>query len=111
MQSGCFDSERLVALPIVEDSGGSSPRNVRGFAIVYITGCYEDSVPIDSASVPLDHPETSADQCFDAGIQTFGSANDYELRGVPINVYVTQGSSGGIGSTLRNSIVTVQTVQ
>jgi hypothetical protein len=102
-QTDCFNSRRLVVLPVVEDSGGSSPRNVRGFATVYVTGCYR-------GSDPMDNPSASPRDCGTAVFETlFGI--DWEIRGVPINMYVTNGSTGSITSTERSSALTIQTVQ
>jgi hypothetical protein len=111
VQTGCFNSRRLVVVPVVEDSGGSSPRNVRGFATVYVTGCYHQNTPLDNPGVPLEDPDDSADDCVDAAIATFFGSDSYEIRGVPINMYITNGSLGGLSSTARSSVLTIQTVQ
>jgi hypothetical protein len=103
VQTGCFNSRRLVVLPVVEDSGGSSPRNVRGFATVYITGCYR-------GSDPMDNPNTNPRDCDDAFFEMLFGV-EWEIRGVPINMYITNGSTGGLTSAERSSVLTIQTVQ
>jgi hypothetical protein len=108
VQSGCFHSHRIVVLPIVENQGGNSPRNVLGFTTVYLTGCYRDGVD------QIDDPGEQARDCGTAAFLTwlFGF-NDFEIRGVPINFFVTNDLLGSrdIGSPMQNSVLTIQTVQ
>jgi hypothetical protein len=108
VQNGCFNSHRIVTLPIVDDGPGGGvgigvPRSVEGFVTVYLTGCFE-------AGDSMDDPDVDSD-CREAWIATAFGSSEYELRGVPLYTYVTRGATGGITSTDRSSVLTIQTVQ
>jgi hypothetical protein len=125
VQTDCFDNPRIVVMPIVQggSDGGGRGRIVRGFAMVYLTGCYHSMIDGDRDGDPepiaVPNPEAEnrgcdgdANEVDDCG--QFDDATDgcwSEIRGVPIYSFVTSGALGDVDSTTRNSMLTIQTVQ
>jgi hypothetical protein len=106
-------------LPIVRGGGdgGGSGRRVRGFATVYITGCYSRNTPINEPNLNAQTRDCDGfedpEDCDDEDDRTEGCA--IEIRGVPLHIYVSEGSLGGMLSTSSSQIanfpVTIQMVQ
>jgi hypothetical protein len=116
VQNDCFDNPRIVVLPIITGgSNGSGSRPVRGFAVVYLTGCYETG---DTSSIS----QREREECEDNGGDEHepedcddpDDANDacfVEVRGIPVRVFASRESIGDIASPSVNSLLTIQTVQ
>jgi hypothetical protein len=118
IQNDCYNNPRIVVLPIVSSgvngvSGDNHrPEPVRGFAAVYITGCYhEDDVTNSTA-------EKETNEC--NGNWNMGDCDDeddaepdcfWEIRGIPIHILVAGESLGGIAPPSTNAPLTIQTVQ
>jgi hypothetical protein len=90
-------SPRVVLL-VVTDNG----TRVRGFAAVFITGCFEER-----AGQPGNALTNTINRC--------GAANQYgghtEVRAVLLRVFVTSDSVGGIGPVTTTSPLTIQTTK
>jgi hypothetical protein len=115
VQNNCFDNPRIVMLPIVTGgSDGSNGRRVRGFATVYLTGCYVKSQPVtepnpSAQNKDCDDFDDDPEDCNDPDDRTDGC--DYEIRGVPIHLYVSDGSLGGMTAPRTSAPVTIQVVE
>jgi hypothetical protein len=121
VQNDCYGNPRIVVLPII--SGGDddpSDRPVRGFATIYITGCYDQGDPGSVAA-------RETNDCSESGGNGPGqqrqwrirrcdrnNADDdcyWEIRGIPVHIFVSDGSLGGIDSPSANAPLTIQTVE
>lgn len=109
VQNDCFNNPRIATLPI---TSAADPRQVTGFATMYLTGCYQTDDPI---TVP--NPDGESNTCHAAA---HGSCpwwwpwchnRQWELRGIPIQTLVTEGALGGITAPRRNAPLTIQTVK
>jgi hypothetical protein len=138
VQNDCYDNPRIVVLPIISGgSDGMASRPVRGFATVYITGCY---IADNVASPALrEDNECDSDDCLDGDDHDHsnlqGGNNDcmnvcpgnsncnvcgsnsnrlacfVEIRAIPIHMFISEGSLGGISEPSPNAPLTIQTVQ
>jgi hypothetical protein len=121
VQNDCYGNPRIVVLPII--SGGDDDldeRPVRGFATVYVTGCYHQDDPGSVA-------ERERNDCSVSGgnndnqrgrwqVNRCGGNNPeddcfWEIRGIPVHIFVSDGSLGGIDPPNPNAPLTIQTVE
>jgi Flp pilus assembly protein TadG len=112
VQNDCYGNPRIVVMPIVSSSNTSERSEpVRGFATVYITGCYDvnQSVSADTKQRNECEGNWDVDNCDNPG-----SAEVHcfiEIRGVPIHQFIVEGSLGGISEPATSAPLTIQTVQ
>jgi hypothetical protein len=121
VQNDCYGNPRIVVLPIV--SGGDddlSDQPMRGFATVYITGCYDQANPGTVAA-------RETNDCSESGGNGPGQERQWrirrcdgpnpdddcfwEIRAIPVHVFVTAGALGGISTPTSNGPLTIQTVE
>lgn len=127
-QNDCFNNPRIVIMPITLDSGASGgDKDVDGFAVVYLTGCYDRSAPL-----PEPNPNAETNTCSGASLPNPNQQDDsrdcglsgggggytpsafcrVEIRGVPVRVFLTSGAIGALGAmTNPNFPLTIQTVE
>ena len=74
------------ALIVISDGG---EENVRGFAAVYIVGCFLDDAPLTNAINDCDAAAFAPNELAQGHV---------ELRGVIVNVFLTEEAAGDIGS-------------
>jgi hypothetical protein len=125
VQNDCFDNPRIVVMPITFDNGASGgDKDVDGFAIVYLTGCYDRGASIaepnpaaetntcSGATLPSPTSEDDNRECDDAPGYTPSAFCRVEIRGVPLRVFITRGAIGDLGAiTNPNFPLTIQTVE
>jgi hypothetical protein len=96
VQNDCFDHPRVVLLPVTDDGGAS----ISGWTAVFILGCFDLTVPISPGAA-------TTNDCPPGG----GPAEDKDVRGIPIRIFVTEGAIGDIDSTGNPAPLTIQTVE
>jgi hypothetical protein len=125
VQNDCFDNPRLVILPITTGSIPGNPDNaqsrtvdISGFAVVYITGCYEKTSNVGSGGFGQPNSTADVNDCSVDELATpdVSYANNFttftEVRGVPIRVFITQGAIGGLTDIEdTNFPLSIQTVE
>jgi len=90
----CFSPR--VSLIVISDASGTPGSRVRGFAAVYITGCYLQNSPLTRVM---------------NGCTSNAQPGQQEIRAVLLRVFVTSDSVGGIGPPSLTSPLTIQTTK
>jgi hypothetical protein len=134
VQNDCYDNPRIVVIPIMRSSSGDTDnglndRPVVGLATVYVTGCFLTGDPgseqarqsnecnADDCDFPGDGlqgdclnvcPGTSCSVCSNTSLLR---SCHVEIRAIPIHMFITEGSIGGIAAPTNNAPLTIQTVQ
>lgn len=119
VQNNCFDNPRVVIMPFTNNpaGGGGGIERVDGFAIVYITGCYESSSPLNEGVADPDKQGETNDCSVDTLAEpdvSYGAAftDATEVRGVPVRVFITRGDVGGLGDIADpNAPLAIETVE
>jgi hypothetical protein len=126
VQNDCFGNPRIVVLPILSSSNrNANSEPVRGFALVYITGCYHEDAGSAIAQMERNEcapPPSGNDSCEEDDVTICWDIDDcededeeedchYEIRGIPIHAFITEGSLGEIGEPSNNAPLTIQTVK
>lgn len=97
-------SNPRVGIVIISDGNG---RPVRGFAAVYILGCFDPAKPSLTTETNTCPPaEFSGGHDGEAG-----NGGAVEIRAVLLRLYMTNGAVGGIGPIDGTSPVTIQTTR
>jgi hypothetical protein len=112
VQNGCFDNRRIVVIPFTNDpatSGGD--KQIDGFAVVFITGCYLSDEPMHEGGESVTEtdecenwdPATPEDRvltndCIASATYVPSDFCKYEVRGVPVRVFLAEAGIGRLGS-------------
>ncbi len=97
-------SNPRVGIVIVSDGNG---RPVRGFAAVYIVGCFDPTAPLTTETNTCSSGEGAGHHEGDEG----NGGGQVEVRAVLLRLYMTSGAVGGIGPIDALSPVTIQTTR
>lgn len=134
VQNDCYNNPRIVILPFTNESATSSAdKDVDGFAVVYITGCYLSNTPLHGSPAaevetntcsgwpePTDIPDSDDDDagrdCQQQGPYVPSDFCRYEIRAVPIRLFITDGAVGGLldmndGASQNDFPLTIETVE
>jgi hypothetical protein len=112
VQNDCYGNPRIVVLPILSSSNtDDAPHPVRGFATVYITGCYHEDAPSDPGQMEENECDGNWDMS-NCNHPVFPSEHcRFEIRAIPVHMFITEGSLGGISEPATSAPLTIQTVQ
>jgi hypothetical protein len=92
-------SPRAALIVLSHDNGGGTTNPVIGFAGIYIVGCFNQNTD------PLTYQTNSCGTGFNS------PSGQIEVRGVMVNVFLSDQSVGGIGTITTNSPLTIQTTK
>lgn len=110
VQDNCFNNPRVAILPIINSTGSDGTgRPVVGFAAVYLTGCYFESGDPTTASSAESRTCNNSNAPDDPTPNCNSNRRDereviecYELRGIPIRIYLPDEGSVSPSSMQQN---------
>jgi hypothetical protein len=124
-QNDCFNNPRIVVLPLTLGSITSSGnKDIDGFAVVYLTGCYDrrnsiqepnaaaESNTCSASALPGPTSQDDSRECVERGSYEPSAFCRVEIRGVPLRLFLTRGAVGNLRAmTDANFPLTIQTVE